>query len=224
MIFLKTPIDIIMLSLQNALTPIGPGCRSLAGRAGVRCFLVRLLESINKRVEPGEAADAICVGLEHLDNLTAVEEAESLQRLMEAHCCTQEEVGNVVSRPRTTVRDILAINKLPQGIRDECRGDRKVPRQTLIEIGRKKQERAMITAWNAWREKQSKTKATRPLKDPNDPASARETVQKTMTTIGKLASLDTAAWTDDEREGLRVSLVDLKTKIDDVLNPNSGTA
>jgi len=174
-------------------------------------------------VEGDYAEIALVENLQRQD-LTAVEEAESLQRLMDAHAYTQEQVGNVVSRPRTTVRDILAINKLPQAIRDECRGDRKVPRQTLIEIARKKQERAMITAWNAWRERQSKTKATRPLKDPNDPASARETVQKTMTTIGKLASLDTAAWTDDEREGLRVSLVDLKTKIDDVLNPNSGTA
>jgi hypothetical protein len=63
----------------------------------------------------------------------------------------------------------------------------------------------MITTWNAWQERQSKTKATRPLKDPNDPASAREMVQKTMTTTGKLARLDTTAWTDDEREGFRVS-------------------
>jgi hypothetical protein len=43
-----------------------------------------------------------------------------------------------------------------------------------------------------------------------------------MTTIGKLASLDTTAWTDDERAVFRASLVDLKNRIEDVLNPDAG--
>ena len=34
----------------------------------------------------------------------------------------------------TTVRDILAINRLPQTIRDECQGDWTTTRQTFINI------------------------------------------------------------------------------------------
>ncbi len=172
-------------------------------------------------VEGDYAEIALVENLQRQD-LTAVEEAESLQRLMEAHGYTQEQLGNVVSRPRTTVSDILAINKLPQAIRDECRGDRKVPRQTLIDIARKRQTRTMISAWAAWREKQNKITPPRPRKDPNGHVGAVETVQKTMTTIGKLASLDTTAWTDDERAVFRASLVDLKNRIEDVLNPDAG--
>ena len=35
---------------------------------------------------------------------------------------TQEQLGGIVGKARTTVRDILTINRLPQAIRDECRG------------------------------------------------------------------------------------------------------
>ena len=45
----------------------------------------------------------------------------------------------------------------PLLFRDECRGDRTITRQTLIEIARKKQERRMITAYKAFRLKQLKT-------------------------------------------------------------------
>ncbi len=40
---------------------------------------------------------------------------------------------------------ILALNKLPKEIRDECRQDPNVPKYILIEIAWKKQERGMVT-------------------------------------------------------------------------------
>jgi len=89
---------------------------------------------------------------------------------------TQEQLGGIVGKARTTVRDILTINRLPQAIRDECRGDRTITRQTFIDIARKKQERGMITAYNAYRLKQQKAKESGgqtpnqpPGKNPNNP-------------------------------------------------------
>jgi ParB family chromosome partitioning protein len=61
-------------------------------------------------------------------DLTAVEEAEALQRLMTDQSYTQEQMGVIVGKARTTVGDILTLNKLPQEIRDECRGDRQITR------------------------------------------------------------------------------------------------
>ena len=40
----------------------------------------------------------------------------------------------------------MLINRLPPEIRDECRGDRKISKNVLIEIARKKQVRGMQTA------------------------------------------------------------------------------
>jgi ParB family chromosome partitioning protein len=44
-----------------------------------------------------------------------------------------------------------SLNRLPKKIRDECRQDPSVPKRTLIEIARKKQERGMLTAFNKFR-------------------------------------------------------------------------
>ncbi len=141
---------------------------------------------------------------------------------------TQEQLGGIVGKARTTVRDILTINRLPQTIRDECRGDRIISRQTLIEVARKKQERGMITAYNAYRLKQQKanesggqTPNQPPEKNPNDPAVVLEFSQKALKKIG---NIDTTAWTYDEREKVLSVFIDIKDKIDGFLNPNSGAA
>jgi hypothetical protein len=91
----------------------------------------------------------------------------------------------------------------------------------LIDIATKKQERGMISDWNAWQSKQQKVKTSRQKKTPNDPADVLEMTQKALT---KLDTLDTTAWSDDDRERLRVALGALNEKIAGLLNPNPGPA
>jgi ParB family chromosome partitioning protein len=171
-------------------------------------------------VEGDYAEIALVENLQRQD-LTAVEEAEALQRLMTEQQYTQEQLGGIVGKSRTTVSETLTINRLPQEIRDKCRGNRQITRQTLIEIARKKQERGMLSAYNAYLLQQQKVKASRQKKDPNDPADVLAIAQKVVMKIG---ALDTAAWTEEERESLRATLVDLKNGIDTFLNPNPGQA
>ncbi|MDP2268177.1 MAG: hypothetical protein Q8K46_03315, partial [Deltaproteobacteria bacterium] len=89
-------------------------------------------------------------------DLTSIEEAEALQRLKDEHKYTDEQLSGVIGKARTTISDIMLINRLPLEIRDECRGDQKIGKSVLIEIARKKQERAMTTAYNAYKAKQQK--------------------------------------------------------------------
>jgi ParB family chromosome partitioning protein len=177
-------------------------------------------------VEGNHAEIALIENLQRQD-LTCVEEAEALQHLMDEQHFTQEQLGGIVGKARTTVRDILTLNRLPQKIRDECRGDRIISRQTLIDIARKKQERGMVTAYNTFRLKQQKTNETGsstpnqpPKTNTADPVAVLAFVQKAAVKIGKI---ETTAWTRDDTENLRAALVDLKNQIDGFLNPNSGT-
>jgi len=170
-------------------------------------------------IEGNHAEIALIENLQRQD-LTSIEEAEALQRLMDEQHFTQDQLGGIVGKARTTVRDILTLNRLPQTIRDECRGDRIITRKTLIEIARKKQERGMITAYNAFRLKQQKESegqnANKPLKkNPNDPAVVLEFAQNA---VKKINNIDTAAWTSEERESICAALIDLKGKIDTFLN------
>ncbi len=149
-------------------------------------------------------------------DLTAVEEAEALQRLMTEQSYTQEQLGVIVGKARTTVGDILTLNKLPQEIRDECRGDRQISRSTLIDISRKKQVRGMMTAYNSYKAKQQKVKGARQKKDANDPAVLVDTINKI---IEKIKSVDKTAWSVDAVESFEAALLGLKSEIENSLTP-----
>ncbi|MFZ4440192.1 MAG: ParB/RepB/Spo0J family partition protein [Syntrophales bacterium] len=207
--------------LQPLLFRVAEGSPYLLIVSGERRFLAAkqagLLILPAMCVEGNYAEIALVENLQRQD-ITSVEEAEAFKRLMVEQNYTQEQLGDMVGKARTTVSDILTINRLPQAIRDECRGDRQITRQTLIAIARKKQERGMVTAYNTYRIKQQKVKGSRQQKDPNDHATSLEIAQKTGM---KIDNLDTVAWTDDEREIYRVTLEDLKNKIDRFINKPS---
>jgi ParB family chromosome partitioning protein len=52
-------------------------------------------------------------------DLTPVEEAEALDRLVKEEKYTQEKLGVIIGKARTTVNEILSLNRLPREIRDE---------------------------------------------------------------------------------------------------------
>jgi ParB family chromosome partitioning protein len=102
-------------------------------------------------VEGAAAEIALVENLQRQD-LTAIEEAEALGRLVDGMQYTHEQAAGIIGKSRTTVTEILSLNNLPAEIRDDCRNNRKCPRQLLIEIARKKQERSMINLYNRYKE------------------------------------------------------------------------
>ena len=95
-------------------------------------------------------------------DLTAVEEAEALDRLQKSKSYKQEDLARIMGKSVTTISQTLSLNRLPQAIRDECRKDPVVPKRVLIEIAVKKQERSMLKAYEAYKasvnpEKKEKT-------------------------------------------------------------------
>jgi ParB family chromosome partitioning protein len=112
--------------------------------------------------------------LELLD-LTAVEEAEALLRLKDEQKYTDEQLAVVIGKARTTLTEMLSLNRLPPAIRNDCRGDRKITKSVLIEIARKKQARGMQTAYDHYREKMKKAAEGRTKRE-----KARETAPDVM--------------------------------------------
>jgi ParB family chromosome partitioning protein len=147
-------------------------------------------------------------------DLTPVEEAEGLQALMTEQKYTQEQLGGIIGKAQNTLSEILSLNKLPQAVRDVCRGDRTISKSALITIAKKKQARGMTTAYNAYKAKQQKGKTTRQKKDTNEPQAVFDMMDKAMT---KIRSIDTSAWTDDDKTNFQTSLTSLKTEIDNYL-------
>ena len=147
-------------------------------------------------------------------DLTPVEEAEGLQALMTEQKYTQEQLGGIIGKAQNTLSEILSLNKLPQEIRDDCRGDRTISRSSLVTIAKKKQARSMTTAYAAYKANLQKGKTIRQQKDPNEPQAFLDLIDKTAT---KIQSIDTSAWTDDNKANFQTSLANLKTEIDNNL-------
>lgn len=151
-------------------------------------------------------------------DLTPVEEAEGLQRLMEEQKYTQEQLGGIIGKAQNTLSETLSLNKLPIEIRDDCRGNRTISRAALVLIARKKQARGMITAYNACKLKLQQAPSPRKKKNPNEPQAAFDLMARAMT---KIREIDTSAWTEEDNTIFRDSLVSLKAEIDRYLNPPS---
>ena len=158
----------------------------------------------------GNAAEIALIENLLRQDLTWVEEAEALERLMTEQQYTQEQLGGIIGKARNTMNETLSLNKLPQEIRDECRGDRTIPRSALILIARKKQARSMTSAYIAYKAKLKKGKATRKKTDPNNSQALFDMMDKTMT---KIRLIDTSAWADEERANFQIALANLKIEI-----------
>ena len=107
----------------------------------------------------GNAAEIALVENLQRQDITCVEEAEALKRLMDEEKYTQDQLAVVIGKPRTTITESLSLTNLPQAVRDDCRGDRTVSKKKLLEIARKKQQRAMNTAYAKYKEELQKEQA-----------------------------------------------------------------
>ena len=161
-------------------------------------------------VEGNHAEIALVENLLRQD-LTAVEEAEALQSLMVGQKYTQEQLSSMIGKARTTITEILSLNRLPKEIRDECRGDQKINKSTLIEFAKKKQERSMLKAYQTYKDKQQQTKKTRQITDPNAPQPLFDLIDKTTS---KINTIYTAGWPDEDKANLQTALNGLKDRID----------
>ena len=92
-------------------------------------------------------------------DLNPVEEAEALQRLMDDHAYQQDQLATIIGKSQPTISESLSLNRLPKEIRDECRQDPTVPKNVLVVIARKKQERSMLTQFKKYRDQQAKAAA-----------------------------------------------------------------
>jgi len=68
------------------------------------------------------------------ENLTAIEEAEAIERLRAEHDYTLAELGAALGKAESTMSEILSLNRLPAEVKDDCRNDPKTSRSILVAI------------------------------------------------------------------------------------------
>jgi ParB family chromosome partitioning protein len=144
-------------------------------------------------------------------DLTAVEEAEALKGLMDEQKYTQEQLSTMIGKARSTIAEILTLNRLPEEIRAECRNNPAISRATLLQIARNKQTRSMLTSYTKYKEKIAKqhTGQTKHEKV----SAAQGLIRWLEKTTEKFANLDVTSLTDEEKIALGSVLSALSSQL-----------
>jgi ParB family chromosome partitioning protein len=116
----------------------------LAGERRLRAAAMAGLTKIPAIVREGANALEIAL-IENLqrEDLTPIEEAEALQQLVDKHGYTHEALAKVLGRSRTAITETLAIAKLPEEIKAQCRTSDNVPKAQLLQVVRQKSPEQM---------------------------------------------------------------------------------
>jgi ParB family chromosome partitioning protein len=166
----------------------------------------------------GNAAEIALVENLQRQDLTCIEEAEALKKLMDEEKYTQDQLAVVIGKPRTTITESLSLTNLPQAVRDDCRGDRAISKKKLLEIARKKQQRAMNTAYAKYKEELYKEQegGTRKREKLSTAAVFCQSLDKSREKVEKT---DVADWSNDDLLAANDSINRLREALDNFTTP-----
>jgi ParB family chromosome partitioning protein len=168
----------------------------------------------------GNAAEIALVENLQRQDLTCIEEAEALKRLMDEEKYTQDQLSAVIGKPRTTITESLSLTNLPQAIRNDCRGNRTVNKKKLLEISRKKQQRAMSTAYAKYKEELQK-ELEGGAKKREKLSAATVFCQYLDKTREKVEEVDISDWSDVDLLAASASIRGLRDALDNFTTPPS---
>jgi ParB family chromosome partitioning protein len=95
------------------------------------CLEISLIENLQRR------------------DLTPFEEAEAIARLVEDFQYTHEQIARKLGRSRSSVTELLSLNRMPEAVKEACRRADIMTRTVLMEIVRQESEEDMLALVDA---------------------------------------------------------------------------
>lgn len=125
----------------------------VAGERRYRAAQLAGLDVIPATLTTGDPIEIALIENIQRENLKPVEEAEALARLMNHHKYRQEDLAKVIGKARSTVAETLSLNRLPEGIKEECRRADNFSRRLLIEVAKQKTPEKMVSLFRKAKER-----------------------------------------------------------------------
>ena len=149
------------------------------------------------------------------ENLTPVEEAEALDRIMKECNYSQRQLSEMIGKSQAVISQSITLTALPGNVRDQCRTNPNIPKTVLLDIAALKSPTAMQNKFRKYMERQSK--ATTPAVKPPVLPKAQAFLRRMDGLSGELSALPWRDWTEEEKEDLAASLRDMHQGTEDVL-------
>jgi len=99
----------------------------------------------------GEPAEISIIENLLRENLTAIEEAEGIERLRALHDYALSDLVAVLGKSDTAISATLSLNRLPAEVKDDCRTDPKTSRSILAEIAKAKTAEKMTALYTRYK-------------------------------------------------------------------------
>ena len=175
-----------------------------AGLAEIPCIEMELSDSELLEV-------ALVENLQRKD-LTPFEEADGYRALKDRWAYTHEQIAEAVGKSRVSVTEALAIGRLPEAVKEECRRADISSKSFLLELGRLPSDELMLDAVRSWLSGENVTRDTlrEAKKNPGKPEKARHGA------LRKSYALDYVP--DDRRYRLSLVFHGKGQKRDDILD------
>ena len=145
--------------LQPILVRVGEGdtYTVVAGERRYRAHKLLNRPTIPAIITTGDSDELALIENIQRENLTPIEEAEGIQRLIEKHGYVHEDAARIVGKARNTVTALLKILTLPGDILEECRTSNIATKTFLIELAGTTTE-TQREVWDALKAGRTKTR------------------------------------------------------------------
>lgn len=190
----------------------------IAGERRFRAAQLAGLDQVACLVRTGDDAHEIAL-IENVqrENLTALEEAEALERLKRERSYTDEKLAAVIGKSRVAVTETLRLNALPEAIKSECRAADIAGKTQLLQVLRAGPEEKQVELWEAIKSgRLPSSKAIRREQERakqgtgRQPKHFRHTYKNRGATVSVTVSFQkTNATTDEIRSALQAAIDDL---------------
>jgi ParB family chromosome partitioning protein len=110
------------------------------------------LATIPAIITDGEPAEISIIENLLRENLTAIEEAEGIERLRALHDYALSDLSRALGKAESTLSGILSLNRLPAAVKDDCRNDPKAVLGILMEIAKQKTPEKMTALYTKYKE------------------------------------------------------------------------
>lgn len=184
----------------------------IAGERRFRAAKMAGLEKIPAILSKGNPLEIAIIENLQRENLSPIEEAEALKRLMNEFDYTQDQLAKVVGKARSTITEILSLNRIPKDLREECRTS-DIPKSHLIEVAKQETPALMRSLLNDIENHDLKTSHIRQQTRPQKEAPARSlaviAVEQINRLINSISKVDLKSIDKDEKKQLSKALKEL---------------
>lgn len=144
------------------------------------------------------------------ENLTAIEEAEAIEKLRELHDYALSDLSTVLGKSVSTLSEILSLNKLPAEVKDDCRNDPKAGRSILVLIAKQATPKKMTALYKKYKESGLTVGEVRKKTAKPKPTDAPVDLSFVDQFYDRLYLLESSTLTAEQKAALNLNLVKLR--------------